>query len=433
MELRRQRLFNIVKWITGILLIVLFFFISRTLINQNLTLGLFLLIGLGLGYVESRSKIGIASGYIDFFIQGSRTRLYGLLLLFGAGALGAVGIHFQAAESGAVPSYLASGGQAVIPGTSAVSPVNFGLILGSFLFGVGLAINKGCGLGTLRNIGQGKMRYVWTFLFLLIGTIPGQLAKYHLDQSAIHDYSIQMYLPNQLGYGGTVIFTIVVLFILAILARRYEINRREQGTYKETEAMNLEEPDDDGHEKPISVFSREFFSHLFKNQWPRLVSVGLITIFMMYGLSLTGQKLAVTRPLLNPAVALFQSLGVSFNSPAFSEPLNIVENGLLNDANTLQNSGIFVGAAMYALTAAKFSFSWKMKWKESGWYMLSGFLMGFGAVLASGCIVGALYSGIVNFSLSGWVVFASMSLGIWVSVKLFNGRIGTIPKNKELN
>lgn len=60
--------------------------------------------------------------------------------------------------------------------------------------------------------------------------------------------------------------------------------------------------------------------------------------------------------------------------------------------------------------------------------MLSGLLMGFGAVLASGCIVGALYSGIVNFSLSGWVVFAAMSLGIWLAVKLLNGRISTIPK-----
>lgn len=427
MKLQRQRALNITKWLAGIFLIILFFVLSRTLINQNLTLGLFLLIGLGLGYIESRSEIGIASGYTDFFIRGSRTRLYGLLLLFGAGALGAVGIHFQAAESGAVPAYLAEGSQAVIPGTTAVSPINFGLILGSFLFGVGLTINEGCGLGTLRNIGQGKMRYGWTLLFLLIGTIPGQFVKYHLDQSVIHEYNIQVYLPDILGYGGTVIFTIVVLFILAALARTYETNRREQGTYLETKARNLDEPDQGDHKKPIPIFSKEFFSHLFKTEWPRLISVGLITIFLLYGLSLTGQKLAVTRPLVNPAVALFQNLGISFDSQAFSEPLSVVENGLLNDANTLQNFGIFIGAAMYALTSTKFSFSWEMKWKESGWYMLSGFLMGFGAVLASGCIVGALYSGIVNFSLSGWVVFISMSLGIWVSAKLFSGRVGTIP------
>jgi len=428
MELQKQRPFNIMKWLVGIILTVLFFFISRTLINQDLTLGLFLLIGLGLGYVESRSEIGIASGYTDFFIRGSRTRLYGLLLLFGAGALGAVGIHFQAAASGAVPEFLASGGQAVIPGTSAVTPVNFGLILGGFLFGVGLTINEGCGLGTIRGIGQGKMRFVWTLLFLLIGTIPGQLVKYYLDQSAIHDYSIQMYLPDQFGYAGTIIFTIIILFVLAIFARSYERNRREQGTYKKTDAKNLEEPDDDGEEKPIPLFSKKFFTHLFKTQWPRLISVGLITIFSLYALSLTGEKLAVTRPLVNPAVALFQSLGVSFSSPAFSEPLAVVENGLLNDTNTLQNSGIFVGAAIYALTATNFSFSWKMNWKESGWYMVSGFLMGFGAILASGCIVGALYSGIVNFSLSGWVIFASMSVGIWVAVRLFNGRVRGIPK-----
>ena len=168
------------KWFLGLGILIGFVLFSLNLFENNVAIALFLLIGLGLGYVESRSEIGIASGYMDFFITGSRKRLYGLLLLFGVGTLATLGIHFQAAINGAVPEFQASSSQTIIPGTSAVSPVNFGLVLGSFLFGVGLSINEGCGLGTLRNIGQGQLRYVWTLLFIFIGTIPGQFVKYFL-------------------------------------------------------------------------------------------------------------------------------------------------------------------------------------------------------------------------------------------------------------
>lgn len=425
--MNQKRKINFTKWLTGAALFVSIFVYSREQLQEDFSIGIFLLIGLGLGYVESRSEIGIATGYTDFFIRGSYTRLYGLLLLFGAGSLGAIGLHYRAAVNGAVVAYQAADSQATIPGTAAVSPVNFGLILGAFLFGVGLAINQGCGLGTLRNIGQGKLRYLWTLFFLFMGTIPGQWVKYMLDQSTIHTYNVQVYLPDVLGYDGTIIVTVLIIFVLALTARHYEMKRREQGTYKETESKNVKFAVDD-EIKPIPTFSKQFLIHIFKTEWPRLISVGFITLFLFYALGLTGEKLAVTRPLVYPAVALFQKIGFSFNHPAFSEPLSVVQNGLLNNTNNMQNFGIVFGAAIYALTSGKFSFSWTATRQELGWFMLSGLLMGFGAVLASGCIVGALYSGIVNFSLSGWVVFAAMSLGIWLAVKLLNGRISTIPK-----
>ncbi len=37
--------------------------------------------------------------------------------------------------------------------------------------------------------------------------------------------------------------------------------------------------------------------------------------------------------------------------------------------------------------------------------------MGFGTRLANGCNVGALYTPIANFSLSGWVFFAVLVIG----------------------
>jgi len=418
---------DITKWIVGLVILGVFYFYGRSVFSQEHALGIFLVVGLGLGYIESRSEVGIASGYTEFFVTGNRSRLYGLLLLFGFGAMGALYIHYQSAQSGAVPSHLASGSQNTIPGTGAVTPVNFGLILGSFLFGVGLTINEGCGLGTLRNIGQGKMRYLWTMLFLLIGTIPGQMTKYFLDQSAIHQYSIELYLPEIFGYGGTAVVVVSILAVLAFVAERYETLRKKAGTAKDTEPTNLPDTNKINTQKPPS---KRIFDVLFKIEWSRFFSVLLITLLLLLALNQTGEKLAVTQPLLYPAVSLFQTLGFSFNHPAFSEAVQIVENGLLNNTDTIQNFGIIFGAMIFALTSTNFSFSFSLNVKESLWNMLGGFLMGFGAVLASGCIVGALYSGIVNFSLSGWVVFGSMSLGIWLTVKALNGQISTIPNIK---
>lgn len=417
---------NKIKWLIAIFLLIWLVVFNLSLFDQSLVLGLFLLIGVGLGYVESRSEIGIASGYINFFITGRRTRLYGLLLLFGLGALGALGVHFQAAQNGALPAFQATSNEAVIPGTTAVSPVNFGLVLGGFLFGVGMTINQGCGLGTLRNTGQGHFRYVWTLLFLLIGTIPGQFVKYQLDQSVLHEYSLQVYLPSVFGYTGTILRTIIVLLLLAYMAAKYEKMRKQNQTFIETVSHLF--PKIKGNKKSLLREASLDFQTLFKKQWPRIISVVVMTGLFVLALILTGQHLAVTKPLINPAIALFQSLGFSFDHEAFSQPMSVVQNGLLQDSNTLQNLGIIVGGTLYALTSTNFTFSFSMNWREAGWYMLSGFLMGFGAVLASGCIVGALYSGIVNFSLSGWVVFASMNLGIILTVKLLNGRVSTVTK-----
>ena len=44
-------------------------------------------------------------------------------------------------------------------------------------------------------------------------------------------------------------------------------------------------------------------------------------------------------------------------------------------------------------------------------YAMGGLSMGFGTRLSNGCNVGALYTPIANFSLSGWVFLAVMVVG----------------------
>jgi hypothetical protein len=409
------------------LIFVGLFFALEHLFSHTFSLGLFALIGLGLGYIESRAEVGMATGYTSFFVTGSRSRLFGLLLLFALSALGAAVVHSLAATNGAVPAFQVRSGDNVIPGTTAVSTVDLGLISGAFIFGIGLTINQACGMGTLRNIGQGKLHYGLTLLFLLIGTIPGQFVNYQLDQSVLHDFSLEIYLPNIFGYAGTILIILALVLLFYIAARRYEKIRREQDTYTAAKESGLPLNREDESDR---LHLGRLFKYLWKKHKARLVSILIITLFFLAALIFTGEHLSVTQPLLNVAVALFQFLGFSFDHPAFAESLQTVENGLLNNTTILQNIGIIIGAIIFVVTNTKDSFSISFNWRESGWYILSGLLMGFGAVLASGCIVGAMYSGIVNLSLSGWVVFISMGVGILVTIRLLRGRVSTIPTFK---
>ena len=408
------------KRVFGIVLLIILLFLSFIVYQTNTKLGVFMFIGLGLGFIESHSEVGIASGYVDFFVTGSRTRLYGFLLLFALGSLGALIIHAFAASNGAVPDYLATSTQMSIPGTDAVTPVNFGLLLGSFLFGVGLTLNRGCGMGTLRNTGLGQMRFILTFFFIMMGAIPGQWLKYRLDQSAIHDVNIQVYFPEVMGYKGTLYLGLVLFTLLALWGLYIERKRKKNNLFQEIEKTPSGEMKTKENIHPVLFY-------FFKKKWPRIVSVILITILLLVALVVTGEKLAVTYSFIYPAVALFQRLGFTFSDPAFNEALDVVNNGLLNNHVIIQNIGIVLGALIFGLLSMEFTFSWEGNLKEFSLYILSGLLMGFGAILASGCIVGALYSGIVNFSLSGWAVFLSMSIGIWLTVKVMNGDISTIP------
>lgn len=414
-----------IKWITGIFLLLIAIVSSQTLFASNKQLSLFILIGLGLGYVESHSEVGIASGYVDFFVTGKRSRFYGLLLLFALGSIAAVFIHAQAANNGAVPAY-ATFASNIIPGTKAVSTINLGLILGAFLFGVGLTLNEGCGMGTLRNIGLGQLRYLITFFFMLFGTILGQWLKSWLDASIFHQYETQVYFPDVFGYGGTAFLMLAIIILLVFSSRVFERKRKLEGSYKDVKQVIF--PDSVSNEKKFSVFST-----VFKAQWPRLVTVIFITLFTVVALVYTGEQLAVTESFLYPAVALVGKLGIQLPQSTFEEALTVVDNGLLANHNVVQNISIILGASVFGLTSGKFSFSWQSNLREIAIFMLSGLFMGMGAVLASGCIVGALYSGIVNFSLSGWVVFFSMSLGMWLTVKIMNGKISTIPKMAKSN
>jgi len=57
-------------------------------------------------------------------------------------------------------------------------------------------------------------------------------------------------------------------------------------------------------------------------------------------------------------------------------------------------------------------------WKQASGAMIGGLVMGYGAGVALGCNIGALFSGIASLSLAGWVFALFIFLGAYVGSKL---------------
>lgn len=100
------------------------------------------------------------------------------------------------------------------------------------------------------------------------------------------------------------------------------------------------------------------------------------------------------------------SLGKSYAKP------------LLQDGGSLRNIGIIFGATLATLFASEFRIK-KIRGKKQIFAgILGGFLMGFGARLAMGCNIGALFSAIAAFSLSGWIFAIFLLVGAIIGSKL---------------
>ena len=72
--------------------------------------------------------------------------------------------------------------------------------------------------------------------------------------------------------------------------------------------------------------------------------------------------------------------------------------------------------------ATLFASQFKVKMIKSGKQIfgavVGGLLMGYGARMAGGCNIGALYTGTAAFSLSGWIFAAFLLVGTYIGSRI---------------
>lgn len=380
-------------------------------------LALFLITGLMLGYILQRSRFGFAGGVRKIAVTGDGRLTKALLAMFAVTVVGAAGIHYAAAQGGAEAAFRAAKDVATIPGTGSVSTITLGFVLGGILFGIGMILGGGCASGTLSDTGEGSGRGLIVLFFFCIGGMLGTWQLPSLKKTFLYKNGVTMYLPDTFGYVGAVLVSLLLLLGLYFIVKMYESKRKKAGTYVAEEYQDWEKeiPED----KEFKVLSEKTYHKLFVQRWSFFTGAALLAIVFIFIINTTKSSWGASGPYTHWGVGLFSKVGVDFGAiEAFSGSVKVVNEGLLNDPVSVRNIGIILGAAICMLLAGRWKFNINFKAKDVAFYGLAGILMGYGAKLSGGCNVGALFSGIANLSLSGWVFLVALVVGGLVGVKV---------------
>lgn len=399
----------------GVIAAIIVFAATKYADNSKLTL--FLITGLMLGYTLQRSRFGFAGGVRRIAMTGDGTLSKALLFLFSLSTIGAAGIHYAGTQSGAEVTFRAAKGAATIAGTGHVSAISLGFIIGGLLFGVGMLLGGGCASGTLTDTGEGSVRGLIVLLFFCIGGMLGTLHLPTLKKTFLYTSSVTVYLPDTFGYIGAVVVSLLGFLGLYFVVKAYESKRRKAGTFNKIEYDDWEK--EVAVDRDYGVFNNQTYHKLFIERWSSYTGAAIIAMLFIFILTTTNSSWGASGPYTHWGVWLFSKFGINFGEiEAFKSSAGVVYNGILNDPISVRNIGMILGAAICMLLAGKWKLSINFKSKDIIFYALAGILMGYGAKLAGGCNVGALFSGIANLSLSGWVFMATLIAGGMLGVRI---------------
>ncbi len=407
------------KWqaIFGLLTILFLFYFGYTLHKPNLIVGL--LGGFALGYTLTRSRFGFAGGIKRVYVRGEGSLSKAILVSLATVTLIYAAVQYTSYIGGAIPSYLAKSGEAVIPGTQNVFMTNIGTVVGGFVFGIGMIIAGGCASGTLADLGEGEGHALIAFPMFILGTIPGHYLREVVDRNPIGKVGVRGYLPDYFGYLGAVVVTGLLLIALYLLVKRYEkIRRKEHTSFDDrSDYQDFEKPLVDRVETNSIWWA--LYHKLFVERWSFMT--GAVILSFISGCLLIFYKKAwgVTSAFTKIAVWFLNLFGIEFTDAAFKSINKGLEKGILADSGVILDIGIVFGSFVAFLLAGRFKFSYKFNSRNAMLFGLGGLMMGFGSRFAKGCNIGAMYSSIPNFSISGWVFLISISLGAVAGLKLF--------------
>ncbi|KRM44524.1 YeeE/YedE family protein [Lentilactobacillus parafarraginis] len=417
----------------GLLVLVLMIGWGEYLHIIDGNLPVYLVAGLMIGYVLTRSRFGFAGGVKRTFYRGEGSLATAIIILLAVTAIVNVGIQWFAASKGALPAWkITNPGQSIIPGTQNVRIGNISVMLGGFLFGMGMLMAGGCASGTLSDFGEGEGHAWMAFPFFVLFAAPGQYIGYQLDNTAIGKVGINAWLPQYVGYGGAIALTLGMMLILYVILKRYENRKKRQGVYLDPKSdwESFEKPLQDDPEEPFKLWSWKTYHRFFVQRWTFVTGSVGIAVASVFILTTTGKAWGVTTPFVSLDQKFLGLFGMKFTSPAFDETATAMQHSLLVDGGTIRNIGIVVGALIAFLLAGRFSMKFKMTLRDFGGYEVGGALMGLGSRMARGCNIGALYSSITNFSVHGYIFMAFLILGGAVAIKLFAGKIALCPTYK---
>jgi uncharacterized membrane protein YedE/YeeE len=347
-----------------------------------------LLTGAALGIVFQRGRFCFFCILRDFIERRDSTGLFAIIAALAVGGLG-YAIVFGA--------FLPNSFSGRLPPDAHVGPVSWVLVAAGVAFGVGMALSGACISGHLYRLGEGYSRAPFALVGSLVGFGAGFFTWQTVYLEAIRAAPVA-WLPATFGYGGSLALTLAVLSAFGLILLRW---------------LPVKAP-----AEPERITVRTLHDRLFRQRWNPLITgalVGLIGVFAYFRvepLGVTAQLGSVTRTTLDNAGLLSGRLNGldGFAGCATVVVQAITENGWLILA-------LVLGSLAAALLSKRFQLS-RLTIRGAATASLGGVLMGWGSMLALGCTVGTLLSGVSAFAVSGWVFGAATFAGVWLGIRL---------------
>ena len=352
------------------------------------------LVGGALGASLLATGFGFTSGYRRAILSRDVSHVQAQLLMLGLATL-----LFAPVLAGVI------GPDRPIVG--ALAPAGLPVLLGAFLFGIGMQLGDGCASGTLYGAGGGSVRNLVTLAAFCAGAFG---ATFHLGWWSSLPTLGTVSLAGRLGWPIAVLLQLSIFVALATIVTRWARASNPEPLY---ELSTSTETTVESRFAPVRgwisrhrVLAAGAVSLALLNLVTLLVAGHPWTITWAFGL--WGAKTAAAIG-WDPAASAFWSGG--FPSTALSRPV-------ANDVTSVMNVGIMLGALGVASWRGRFRPGLPIGGRQLLASVLAGLMLGYGARIAFGCNIGAFFSGIASGSLHGWFWIAAALPGTWLGVRL---------------
>jgi hypothetical protein len=323
--------------------------------------------GFGLGVAFLKAEFSYTASWRRFLTRGEAGGLLGGLIVIAVSALAVVPVAAIKQNFG-----------------GAIAPLGPSLIIGAFVFGIGMQLANGCGSGTLYTVGGGSGRMLVALLLFITGSVLGSLSL----PAALKLGGIDPILASDyLGPWGGLAATLASIALAAALI--------------------------------VAVAKRRGASFMpSRNYIIGGLAIGLLCVFVFVA---GGHPWSVTFGYTVWGAKAASALGFDLTHSEFWQwvgPKHALSESVLSDTSSLTDFGMLFGAMAAAAAAKPFATAAWPPAKSLIAAAIGGLLMGWGARLGFGCNIGAFVGGVASGSLHGWVWFLAALPGCVIGIRL---------------
>ena len=373
---------NLSVWVAFILLIVGTIGAYQVVgLNQ----ALLFLIGGALGMTLYHASFGFTSSWRVFIKERRGRGLRAQMIMLGLAVL----LFFPALGAGELFGNPVKGN---------INPISMSVMIGAFIFGIGMQLGGGCASGTLYTVGSGSARMLVTLFFFCTGSL---IATSHLDWWFNLPHLAPISVVESFGVIPALVLSFIIFGLIAAATVYFE--KKRHGSLEA---------------EPVSEY--QGWKRFLRGPWPLIWGGIILTLLNFATLALAGRPWGVTSALAVWAAKVASLAGMEVSAwDYWQQPGNAkaLAQSLWFDITSMMNFGIMLGALLAASLAGKFAPNFKIPRRSLLAAVLGGLLLGYGARLAYGCNIGAFFSGIASGSVHGWLWLVFAFLGNIIGVK----------------